>query len=56
MEQAAQRSCGCPLHGRVQGQVGWRFEQRGIVEGGPAHRRGVGTRGSIRSLPTQTTL
>uniref|UniRef100_A0A8C0TXL0 Ubiquitin carboxyl-terminal hydrolase n=1 Tax=Cyanistes caeruleus TaxID=156563 RepID=A0A8C0TXL0_CYACU len=26
MEQAAQRSCGCPIPGRVQGQVGWGLE------------------------------
>jgi len=48
--------CGCPLPGSVQGQVGWGFEQPGLVEGVPAHGRGVGTRLSIRSLPTQTIL
>jgi len=26
LEQAAQRSCGCPLPGRVQGHVGWSSE------------------------------
>jgi len=25
--------CGCPFPGSVQGQVGWGFEQRGLVEG-----------------------
>lgn len=23
LKQAAQRSCGCPIHGGVQDQVGW---------------------------------
>jgi len=40
----SQRSCGCPLPGSVQGQAGWDFEQPGLVEGVPAHGRGVGTR------------
>jgi len=44
LEQVAQRSCGCPLPGIVQGQVGWGFEQPGLVEDVPAHGRGVGTR------------
>jgi len=33
-----------PLPGSVQGQVGWGFEQLGVVEGVPAHGTGVGTR------------
>jgi len=37
-----QRSCGCPLPGSVPGQIGWGFEQPGLVEGVPAHGRGVG--------------
>jgi len=37
LEQAAQSSCGCPLPGSVQAQVGWGFEQPGILEGVPAH-------------------
>ena len=41
LEQVAQRSCGCPLPGSVQGQVGRGFEQPGLVEGVPAHGRGV---------------
>jgi len=53
---ACQRSCGCPLPGSVQGQVGWGFEQSGLVEGVPAHGREVGTRRFLRSLPTQTIL
>ena len=44
LEQVAQRSCGCPLPGIVQGQAGWGFEQPDLVEGVPAHGRGVGTR------------
>ena len=41
-EQVAQRGCGCPIPGSVQGQAGWGFEQPGRVEGVPAHGRGVG--------------
>jgi len=40
----------------VQGQAGWVFEQPGLVEGVAAHSKGVGTRRSLRSLPTQTIL
>ena len=43
LEQVAQRSCGCPLPGSVQGQVGWGFEQPDLVADVPAHGRGVGT-------------
>jgi len=34
-------SVGCPLPGGVQAQAGWGFEQPGLVEGFPAHSRGV---------------
>ena len=34
----------CPLTGSVQGQVGWGFEQPGVVEGIPAHVKVFGTR------------
>jgi len=44
LAQVAQRSCGCPLPGRAQGQVGWSSEQPGLVEDVPADGRGVGTR------------
>jgi len=37
------KSCGCPLPGSVQGQIGWGFEQPGLVEGIPARDRGVET-------------
>jgi len=40
LEQVSRRSCGCPLPGSVQGQVGCGFEQPGLVEGVPAHGRG----------------
>ena len=56
LTQVAQRSCGCPLPGSLQGQVGWGFEKPGLVEGVPAHGRRLGTRWSIRSLPTQSIL
>ena len=42
LEQVAQRSCGCPIMRSVQGQIGWGFEQPGLVEGVPAHDRVVG--------------
>ena len=44
LEQVAQRSYGCPIPGVFQGQVGWGFEQPGLVEDVPAHSREVGTR------------
>ncbi|PKU48080.1 hypothetical protein llap_1637 [Limosa lapponica baueri] len=31
LEQVAQRSHGCPFPGCVQGQVGWGFEQPGLL-------------------------
>jgi len=39
----------------VQGQVGLGFEQPGVVEAVPGYGRRVGTRWSLRSLPTQIT-
>jgi len=44
LEQVAQRSCGCPLPGSVQGQAGPGFEQPDLVEGVPVHGGEVGTR------------
>jgi len=44
LAQVAQRSCGCPLPGSVQGQAGWGFEHPGLVEGVPAYVRRVGMR------------
>jgi len=56
LAQAAQRSCGCPLPGRAQGQVGQGWEHPGLGERVPAHGRGGGTGWSVRCLPTQTVL
>ena len=41
LEQVAQRGCGCPLPGSIQGQAGWGFEQPGLVGGVPAYSRGL---------------
>ena len=41
LQQVAQRSCGCPILGEVQGQVGRGFEQPHLVEDVPAHGTGV---------------
>jgi len=49
-EALAQSSCGCPLPGSVQGQAGQGSEQPGLVEGVPAHDRGVGVGDLQRSL------
>ena len=43
LAQVAQRSCGCPLRGSVQGQVGRGFEHPALVGGVPAQGRGSGT-------------
>ena len=56
LEQVAQGGCGCPIPGSVPDQVGWCFEQPGLVEGVPACGWGVGNRRSLMSLPTQTIL
>ncbi|PKU43552.1 hypothetical protein llap_6156 [Limosa lapponica baueri] len=40
LEQVAQRSCGCPIPGGVQGQAGGGLEQPGVVGGVPAQGRG----------------
>ena len=41
LEQVAQRGCGCPLPGGLQGQPGWGFEQPGLEGGVPAYSRGL---------------
>ena len=41
LAQVAQRGCGCPLPGGVQGQAGWVCEQPGLVGGVPAYSRGL---------------
>ncbi|KAK4825966.1 hypothetical protein QYF61_003535 [Mycteria americana] len=45
LAQVALRSCGCPIPGNIQGQVGWGFEQPDLVEDVPGHCRGVGLDG-----------
>ena len=45
LAQAAQKGCGCPVPGGVQGQVGWGPGQPGLVNGevgGPACCEGIG--------------
>ena len=46
LAQAAQRCCGCPVPGGVQGQVGWGPGQSGLVldmeVGSPACGKGAG--------------
>lgn len=44
LEQISQRSSGCPVTGTVQGQVGWVFQQPGLVKDVLAHGRGGGMR------------
>jgi len=44
LAQIAHRSSRCPLPESIQGQVGWGFEQPGLMESVPPHGRGVGTR------------
>ena len=34
LAQAAQRGCGCPIPGGVQGQIGWGPGQPGLVLNG----------------------
>jgi len=44
LEQVAQRDCGCPIPGGIQGQAGCGFGQPGPVIGNRAHSRTVETR------------
>ena len=37
-----QRSCGCPVTGNIQGQVGPSFEHPALVRGVSAHGSGAG--------------
>ena len=41
LEQDAQRNYGYPIPGSVQGQVQWSSEQPDLVEGVPAHGKGL---------------
>jgi len=56
LAQVAQRSCGCPLPGNIQGQVEWGFAQCDLVKDVPARCRGVGLDAHQRSHPTQNIL
>lgn len=49
VEQAAHRSCGYPIPGRAQGQVGWDSKES---EGVLIYSREVGTRRSLIPLLT----
>ena len=55
LAQVAQRYCGCPVPGSVQGQVGWGLEQPGLLEGVPAYGR-VWNQMILRSFPTLAIL
>lgn len=41
--QVTRRSCRCHLPGNIQGWIGWGFEQLGLLEGIPAHGKGLGS-------------
>jgi len=41
LAQAAQRSCGRPIPGSIQGQAEWSPRQPELVSGNPAHGRGL---------------
>jgi len=57
---SAQRGCGCPVPGGVQGHAGWGPGQPGLVlnvrVGGPVCGRGVGDSWCLRPLPTRAIL
>ena len=44
LEQVAQRGCGCPIPGGIEGQAGCGSGQPALVVGDPAQSRGIGTR------------
>lgn len=60
LEEAAQIGSRCPIPGDVQGQVGWDPGQPDLVPylvvGNLVLQQGVGTKWSLRSLPTQIIL
>jgi len=56
LEQVAQRRCGCPIPGYIQGQAGCVSGQLDLVVGDPAHSRGVESRRSLWSFSTQAIL
>ena len=49
--QVAQRSCGCPIPGGVQGPVRWGSVHPNLVNGDPSYSSKVGTGWSLRCLP-----
>lgn len=42
LQQAAHRTCGCPIPGNIQAQAGLSSEQPDLIKNVPAHGRGVG--------------
>ena len=55
LEQVAQRNCGCPIPGDIQGQIGWGPGQPELVCGNPACVRGVKTR-SLRAISSHAII
>ena len=47
LAQVAQRGSGCPIPGKIQGQVGWGSEQPDPVEDVSAHCRELDSVGSM---------
>ena len=43
LEQVAQRGCGCPIPGGIQGKAGCDSEQPDLVVGNSVHSKGVET-------------
>jgi len=43
LEQVAQRGCGCPTPGGIQGQAGCASRQPGLVVDDPTHSRMIET-------------
>lgn len=55
LKHSAQRGCTCPIPRGFQDQVGWCLVDAVLAGGNPAHRMGLLTKASLRSLLTQTT-
>jgi len=56
LEQVSQRKCVCTILGCAPGQAEWGCEQPDPVKAIWAPWQGIGTRWSLRSIPSQTTL
>jgi len=54
LAQDTSRSCGYPISGGSKGWAGWGPGQPELMGSNPAHGKEVGTRWTLRSLPTQT--